>query len=157
MRSPASAGLFSWAGAAWRQDQTCREQDGDRAGLKPMPPRVKSLAADTWAKRSARHGAAALIAGGALLLGGCGKQPPTVCDPPAAPTLPPAGSDGSQSPHGMDTAQLQARLSQERGRGLVEGHEAMVTCLQGERAQTDGNELRCEDWSYVRQNYLRRG
>jgi hypothetical protein len=133
-----------------------------------MPSRVKSLAANPWTVqttmastlrswRSARLGAAALIAGGALLLGGCGRQPSTVSDPPAAPTLPPAGSGGSPSTPGVDTDQLQAKLSEERSRALVEGHEAMVSCLQGERAQTDGNELRCEDWSYVRQNYLRRG
>lgn len=40
---------------------------------------------------------------------------------------------------------------------LRQGHGATVDCLHGERAQTDGDELRCEDWAYVRQNYLKGG
>ncbi|SBO43589.1 hypothetical protein [Cyanobium sp. NIES-981] len=89
-----------------------------------------------------------VVIGMAILLGSCGKQPPAGApQPPVAPALPPAGDD---------TPQLQARLNEERSRALLQGHEAMVACLHGERAQTDGNALRCEDWSYVRQNYLQR-
>jgi hypothetical protein len=40
---------------------------------------------------------------------------------------------------------------------MRQGHGATVDCLHGERAQTDGDELRCEDWSYVRANYLKGG
>jgi hypothetical protein len=36
-----------------------------------------------------------------------------------------------------------------------QGHAATVDCLQAERAITGGDELRCEEWSYVRDNYLR--
>jgi hypothetical protein len=38
---------------------------------------------------------------------------------------------------------------------IRQGHAATVDCLQGERAITDGDELRCEQWDYVRENYLR--
>lgn len=38
---------------------------------------------------------------------------------------------------------------------IRQGHAATVECLQGERAITDGNELRCEEWAYVQSNYLR--
>ena len=37
---------------------------------------------------------------------------------------------------------------------MRQGHQAMVECQHGERANTDGDELRCEDWAYVRSNYL---
>ena len=37
--------------------------------------------------------------------------------------------------------------------GQVQGHAATVRCLRGERALTDGDELRCEDWVYVLSNY----
>lgn len=43
--------------------------------------------------------------------------------------------------------------AQSRQEGLVAGHQATVHCLRSERAQTDGSELRCEDWTYVQQNY----
>jgi hypothetical protein len=36
-----------------------------------------------------------------------------------------------------------------------QGHAATVDCLQAERAITGGDELRCEEWTYVRKNYLR--
>ena len=39
------------------------------------------------------------------------------------------------------------------GEGAPFGHEATVRCLHGERALSDGDELRCEDWSYVIKNY----
>ncbi|QVL52556.1 MAG: hypothetical protein KFB97_14330 [Cyanobium sp. M30B3] len=38
---------------------------------------------------------------------------------------------------------------------MQQGHAATVDCLQAERAITGGDELRCEEWAYVRQNYLR--
>jgi hypothetical protein len=37
---------------------------------------------------------------------------------------------------------------------MRQGHQAMVECQHGERAITEGDELRCEDWEYVRSNYL---
>ena len=40
-----------------------------------------------------------------------------------------------------------------RQEGQVAGHQATVHCLRSERAQTDGSELHCEDWTYVQQNY----
>ncbi len=39
---------------------------------------------------------------------------------------------------------------------MRQGHAATIDCLQGERAITDGDELRCEDWQYVKENYLGR-
>lgn len=39
---------------------------------------------------------------------------------------------------------------------MQQGHAATVECLLGERAITGGDELRCEDWAYVRDNYLSR-
>ena len=47
----------------------------------------------------------------------------------------------------------------DRDRRLKEaeqGHLAMVRCLQSERGYTDGNELRCEDWAVVRDEFLGR-
>ncbi len=37
---------------------------------------------------------------------------------------------------------------------MRQGHQAMVECQHGERSITSGDELRCEDWDYVRSNYL---
>lgn len=52
---------------------------------------------------------------------------------------------------------LAERLKSEKGgagqKGWIDGHRATVACLHGERAQTDGNELRCEELAYVRENY----
>jgi hypothetical protein len=41
------------------------------------------------------------------------------------------------------------------GELIRQGHAATVDCLQAERAITGGDELRCEEWDYVRQNYLK--
>jgi hypothetical protein len=38
---------------------------------------------------------------------------------------------------------------------IRQGHAATVDCLQAERAITSGDELRCEEWEYVSQNYLK--
>lgn len=38
---------------------------------------------------------------------------------------------------------------------LRQGHAAAIDCLQGERARSDGDELRCNDWSFVEAHYLR--
>lgn len=38
---------------------------------------------------------------------------------------------------------------------MRQGHQAMVECQHGERSITGGDELRCEDWDYVRSNYLK--
>jgi hypothetical protein len=40
---------------------------------------------------------------------------------------------------------------------MRQGHAATVDCLHGERAITGGDELRCEDWTFVRENYLNDG
>lgn len=40
---------------------------------------------------------------------------------------------------------------------MRQGHAATVDCLHGERAITGGDELRCEDWTFVRENYLSDG
>lgn len=37
---------------------------------------------------------------------------------------------------------------------MRQGHQAMVECQHAERSITDGDELRCEDWNYVRSTYL---
>ena len=37
--------------------------------------------------------------------------------------------------------------------GELQGHAATVRCLRGERSLTDGDELRCEAWVYVKSNY----
>ena len=42
-----------------------------------------------------------------------------------------------------------------QGELIRQGHAATVDCLQAERAITGGDELRCEDWNYVRQTYLK--
>ena len=48
------------------------------------------------------------------------------------------------------------RLDQaQRLKEAQRGQQAMVRCLQSERALTDGNELRCEDWSVIRDEFLR--
>jgi len=38
---------------------------------------------------------------------------------------------------------------------LRQGHAAAIDCLQGERARSDGDELRCNDWSFVEERYLK--
>ena len=38
---------------------------------------------------------------------------------------------------------------------IRQGHAATVDCLQAERAITGGDDLRCEEWEYVRRNYLK--
>lgn len=54
-------------------------------------------------------------------------------------------------PLGMVLGGCDARLNEELMR---QGHQAMVECQHGERSITGGDELRCEDWAYVRSNYL---
>ena len=54
-------------------------------------------------------------------------------------------------PLGMALGGCNARLNEEL---IRQGHQAMVECQHGERAVTGGDELRCEDWAYVRSNYL---
>jgi len=50
-------------------------------------------------------------------------------------------------------AQLQRERKTASQQGWIDGHKATVACLRGERAQTDGNELRCEEQAYVQMNY----
>ncbi|MCP9887874.1 hypothetical protein KBY96_08020 [Cyanobium sp. ATX 6A2] len=58
---------------------------------------------------------------------------------------------GGLLPLGVALAGCDARFNEALMR---QGHQAMVECQHGERAITDGDELRCEDWGYVRSNYL---
>jgi hypothetical protein len=56
----------------------------------------------------------------------------------------------SHNPPGPATpANQQALVDAERGQ------RAMLRCLQSERALTDGNELRCEDWNVIRDEFLK--
>lgn len=100
-------------------------------------------------------GGLALGASAVLLLGGCQVQKQPEPEPPAAPALPPTSSSTPNPSTTAAPTAAEAKALQDKGRtsGLVQGHTATVACLRGERAQTDGNELRCEDWAYVRQNY----
>lgn len=102
---------------------------------------------------------ASLALGGCalLLLGGCRTQKQPEPEPPVAPALPPTSSSTPtpSTPAAPTAAAAKALQDKARTNGLVAGHTATVACLRGERAQTDGNELRCEDWAYVRQNYAR--
>ena len=50
-------------------------------------------------------------------------------------------------------ARLKSEKREAGQKGWIDGHRATVACLHGERAQTDGNELRCEELAYVRENY----
>jgi hypothetical protein len=54
-------------------------------------------------------------------------------------------------PLGVALGGCNTRVNEELMR---QGHQAMVECQHGERAITEGDELRCEDWAYVRSNYL---
>jgi len=84
----------------------------------------------------------------ALLLTACGREvskTKTVTSAPQAP-VPSAAQKQAQR------AAAQAAAVALR-RGWSEGHQSTVACLHGERAQTDGNELRCEEQAYVERNY----
>lgn len=108
-----------------------------------------------WSRQAARR-EGTLISMGLLLLaalGGCQWCP----GPPGAgsegqnqspATARPAGTGPQVAPEGRID---RARLIKEAERG----QQAMVRCLQSERALTDGNELRCEDWSVIRDEFLR--
>ena len=93
------------------------------------------------------------LLGSGVLLAACQKGGPPL---PAQPTLPSPNAAGQPQAGQQGEA---AKLAQQRieqaalKQGWSEGHRATVTCLKGERAQTDGNELRCEDQAYVEQNY----
>jgi len=93
------------------------------------------------------------LLGSGVLLAACQNGGPPL---PAQPTLPPPNAAGQPQ---VDQQAEAAKLAQQRieqaalKQGWSAGHRATVTCLQGERAQTDGNELRCEDQAYVEQNY----
>ena len=50
-------------------------------------------------------------------------------------------------------ARLKSEKREAGQKSWIDGHRATVACLHGERAQTDGNELRCEELAYVRENY----
>ena len=94
-----------------------------------------------------------VLLGSGVLLAACQKGGPQL---PPQPTLP--SPDAAEQPKAEQQAAA-AKLAQQRieqatlKQGWSAGHRATVTCLKGERAQTDGNELRCEDQAYVEQNY----
>lgn len=98
----------------------------------------------------------AILAGLLLLtsLGGCqwcpssGDKQVGGGNPAATPA--PAGHGGnSHQPTTNKQGRAEALHDAERGQ------KAMVRCLQSERALTDGNELRCEDWNVVREEFLK--
>ncbi|MEB3234737.1 MAG: hypothetical protein VKM98_04860 [Cyanobacteriota bacterium] len=81
-----------------------------------------------------------LLFAGLLLLSlaplGCQRQTQTPEPKPAQATTPEAKAKAEQNAEGPRS-----------------GHQSTVRCLRGERAMTDGDELRCEDWNYVINNY----
>lgn len=89
--------------------------------------------------------AVGLLGGGALL---------TACQPrdPAGNSSERATPERAQQAT-LEEDRLAAQTKAAWQRGWGEGHGATVACLRGERAQTDGSELRCEDQAYVQQNY----
>ena len=99
------------------------------------------------------------VAATGVLLSGCRQAalntPGGATDPKqieAKPSDQAALNQASQTQ--QDQARRTAALQQAaQRRGWSEGHNATVACLHGERAQTDGNELRCEEQAYVEQNY----
>lgn len=87
-----------------------------------------------------------------LLITSCSR------DPGKTPTAAPARPDGASQLQEERQRQQQAEERKQReaaalAQGWQQGHRATVACLQGERAQTDGSELRCEEQAYVEQNY----
>lgn len=106
-------------------------------------------------RRKARHGL--LITAGIVLLsglGGCQWCPAPKADGPAG------RSSGTTAPaSGSEPAREPATTRQERVlmlRQAERGQQAMVRCLQAERSLTEGNELRCEDWEVIREEFLGR-
>ena len=105
-------------------------------------------------QRGRRFAAWALLACGPLALTGCQGWPFRPGSDQGAEQR--AAEQALQRQHLEQQAAAQALLlikAQSRKEGLVAGHQATVHCLRSERAQTDGSELRCEDWNYVQQNY----
>lgn len=69
------------------------------------------------------------------------------------------GPGAASDPSGPSRASEHPDNGADRKRMLRDaerGQQAMVRCLQSERALTDGNELRCEDWTVIREEFLRR-
>jgi len=108
------------------------------------------------ANRSHVHGLqhkALTLLGSALLLSACQQGG---LRPPSQPALPPANQTEQTEKDRQAEARKQAEQKIEQQalkQGWSRGHLATVACLHGERAQTDGNELRCEDQTYVERNY----
>ncbi len=96
------------------------------------------------------------LLGTALLLTACGREAikPRVVGSPHRTPVPSAAQLQAER-----TAAQQRQAAEGKAaavalrRGWSEGHQSTVACLHGERAQTDGNELRCEDQAYVERNY----
>jgi len=93
-----------------------------------------------------RLGASLLCA--ALLLTACGRKSAT---PEAVRPTPQVQAPSATHQQAKRNAAQAAAVA--RQRGWSEGHQSTVACLHGERAQTDGNELRCEEQVYVERNY----
>jgi hypothetical protein len=92
----------------------------------------------------------ASLLGAALLLTACGKEaakPKAVSSAPQAQMSVPSADQKQAQRAAAQAAAVALR------RGWSEGHQSTVACLHGERAQTDGNELRCEEQTYVERNY----
>jgi hypothetical protein len=96
------------------------------------------------------------LAGGGSLLTGCQRL--ELKEGSREPASQGRATQAMQARRDEATAAEQVRLREAaRQRGWGEGHSSTVACLQGERAQTDGSELRCEDQAYVQQNYAPAG
>lgn len=78
-----------------------------------------------------------------LLSSGCRNREQAGRNSPASAPAP------AKTGASLHNEQLQEQLQQQQ----KIGHAATVRCLRGERATTDGDELRCEDWPYVISNY----
>lgn len=93
------------------------------------------------------------------LLTACGQGEPTSPAPETSKAkIQSQLSDQNTQEQASRDRQSEARraivlLEAAQQRGWSQGHNATVACLQGERAQTDGNELRCEEQAYVEKNY----
>lgn len=111
--------------------------------------------AQRQARRKASRGL--LITGGIVLLGGLGGC--QWCPAPHAGG-PAGGASGTTAPAaGSEPAREPATTRQERAlmlRQAERGQQAMVRCLQAERSLTEGNELRCENWEVIREEFLGR-
>lgn len=90
-------------------------------------------------------------------LSGCQWCPPGAQNPPGrgaepAPTQERPGGSGTGTEPTAAAGRSEPPVAL---KDAERGQRAMVRCLQSERALTDGNELRCEDWNVIRDEFLR--